>query len=269
MDKQYYKRTRGTRRWPQNGNTHRLTQNNTKKNIKLENARPLWNTWLLVQEIHLHSQQISTRNEQMPTRRASTWIDEQRKDYINLKGTKQRNCSKQLQTHNLPTNDVQNTDSTNKGKYFYSLKSRGLFPDEQKVCCKGSRGTAELLYIDQHSLNKSKTRRNNLAMAWIDNKKAYDMVPQSWILHCHKMFKISHKVINFIEKTMQTWRVELTAGGRSIAEVKIQRGIFQGDALSPLLFIIAMMPLNYLENPQLETQQIAREYQSANVHRWH
>ena len=25
--------------WPQNGNTHRLTQNNTKKNIKLENAR--------------------------------------------------------------------------------------------------------------------------------------------------------------------------------------------------------------------------------------
>ena len=43
---------------------------------------------------------------------------------------------------------------------------------------------------------------------------------------------------------MQTWKVELTAGGRSLAETKIQGGIFQGDALSPLLFIIAMMPLN-------------------------
>ena len=37
---------------------------------------------------------------------------------------------------------------------------------------------------------------------------------------------------------MKTWRVELTAGGRSLAEAKIQRGIFQGDALSPLLFIV-------------------------------
>ena len=51
-------------------------------------------------------------------------------------------------------------------------------------------------------------------------------------------------IIIIIEKTMQTWRVELTAGGKSLAEVKIQRGIFQEDALSPLLFVKAMMPLN-------------------------
>ena len=38
----------------------------------------------------------------------------------------------------------------------------------------------------------------------------------------------------------------LTARGRSIAQTKIQRGIFQGDAQSPLLFIIAMMPLNHI-----------------------
>ena len=62
---------------------------------------------------------------------------------------------------------------------IYSLTSRGLFPDEQKGCRKGFRDTAELLYIDQHILNESKTRRKNLTMAWIDNKKAYDMVPQS------------------------------------------------------------------------------------------
>ena len=87
-------------------------------------------------------------------------------------------------------------------KIYYSLTSRGLFPDEQKGCCKGSRSTAELFYIDQNFLDESKTRRKNLAMAWIDYN---DMVPQSWIIHCHKMYKISHEVINFTEKTMQTW----------------------------------------------------------------
>ena len=51
---------------------------------------------------------------------------------------------------------------------YYSLTSRGLFPVEQKECCKEHRGTAELLYIYQHILNESKTRRKNLAMAYIN-----------------------------------------------------------------------------------------------------
>ena len=60
------------------------------------------------------------------------------------------------------------------------------------------------------------------------------------------MYKIPDQVVQFIEKTMETWTVDLTAGEKSFAEVKIQRGIFQGDALSPLLFVIAMMPLSHI-----------------------
>ena len=64
-------------------------------------------------------------------------------------------------------------------------------------------------------------------MAWIDYKKAYDMVPYRWIINSLKMYKISDEVIKFIEQTMKTWRVELKAGGRRLAEAKIQRGIFK------------------------------------------
>ena len=153
-----------------------------------------------------------------------------------------------------------------------SLTSRGLFSDEKKGCCKESLVTAELLYIDQHILNESKTRRKNLAMAWIDYKKGYDMLPQRWILHCLKMYKISHEVTNFIEQTMKTWRVDLTAGGRSIAEIKIQSGIFQGDALSPFLFVIAMMPLNHILRKCAAGYTLSRsqeEDQPPNVHGWY
>ena len=79
-------------------------------------------------------------------------------------------------------------------KIYNSLIRRGLFPEEQKGCHKGIRGTGELLDIDQHITNESKTRRKTLVRAWIDYKRAYDMVSQSWILHCLKMFKISNEI---------------------------------------------------------------------------
>ena len=78
------------------------------------------------------------------------------------------------------------------------------------------------------------------------------------------MSKISDKVINSIDKTMKTWRVELTAGGRRLAEAKIQRGIFQGDALSPLLFLIAMMPLNHILRKCTAGYKLIRSQQKVN-----
>ena len=78
------------------------------------------------------------------------------------------------------------------------------------------------------------------------------------------MYKILHEVINFIEKTMETWRVELTAGGKSSAETKIQRGIFQGDAQSPLLFIIATMPLKHILRKCSAGYKLSRSQEKIN-----
>ena len=63
---------------------------------------------------------------------------------------------------------------------------------------------------------------------------------------------------------MQTWRVELTAGGRRLAEAKIQRGIFQGDTLSPLVFIIAMMPLNHILRKCKAGYKLSRSQKNSN-----
>ena len=60
------------------------------------------------------------------------------------------------------------------------------------------------------------------------------------------MCKISDKVIKLITEAMKKWKVELIAGGKTLTEVEIQGCIFLEDVLSPLLFVIAMMPFTYI-----------------------
>ena len=38
------------------------------------------------------------------------------------------------------------------------------------------------------------------------------MVPQSWIIDCLKIYKITDEIIKFIENTKENWGVKLTAG---------------------------------------------------------
>ena len=43
---------------------------------------------------------------------------------------------------------------------------------------------------------------------------------------------------------MNNWETELTESGKILGTVNIKRAIFQGDSLSPLLFIVTLIPLS-------------------------
>ena len=47
-------------------------------------------------------------------------------------------------------------------------------------------------------------------------------------------------------EVMKNWKMEFINRGKTLADVKILRSIFQKDALSPLLFLITMMPLSHI-----------------------
>ena len=50
-----------------------------------------------------------------------------------------------------------------------------------------------------------------------------------------------------MQSTMKNWRVELTSNNENLGEVKIKRGVFQEDSLTPLLFVIALIPLTQIQ----------------------
>ena len=125
------------------------------------------------------------------------------------------------------------------------LDQEKLLPEEQKGCRKGSRGTNDLVYIDRAVIKEVKSRNKNLAMAWIDYKKAYDTVPHSWII-CSDLFGPAENINSLLVNSMEKWKVMLYLGNSELVEVEIKRGIFQGDSLSPLVFVLVLIPLSLI-----------------------
>ncbi|MEO1255298.1 MAG: reverse transcriptase family protein, partial [Bacteroidota bacterium] len=128
-------------------------------------------------------------------------------------------------------------------RLYEYLEETHTIPYQQKGGRRKCRGTKDQLLIDKMIMKNSKRRKTNLSMAWIDYKKAFDMIPHSWLIECLEIYGADTDVIRFIKNTMPNWKTVLTSSGVELAEVNIKRGIFQGDSLSPLLFIIALIPM--------------------------
>ena len=80
----------------------------------------------------------------------------------------------------------------------------------------------------------------------MDYKKVYDVVPHSWISECLEMFESGNNVQDFLNNSIKSRNLDLNASGGKLGEVDIKRGIFQGNSLSPLLFVLCMVPLTWL-----------------------
>ena len=129
---------------------------------------------------------------------------------------------------------------------YQHLESKELLPEEQKGCRRDARGTKDQLLIDKTILKNCRRRLTGLGMAWIDFKKAFDMVPHSWIIKCMTIFGVASNVTKLLENSMKGWRTELSSGGVRLGDVNIRRGIFQGDSFTPLLFVLSLIPLTLL-----------------------
>ena len=70
-------------------------------------------------------------------------------------------------------------------------------------------------------------------MAWVNYKKAYDMVSHSWLLDVVEMMGVADNVRSLLEASMRNWKTELSADGKSLDVVNIKRGIFHGDSYLP------------------------------------
>ena len=59
-------------------------------------------------------------------------------------------------------------------------------------------------------------------------------------------FVWSSNIKSLLVNSMEKWKVMLCSGNSELGEVKIKRGIFQGDSLSALVFVLALIPLSLI-----------------------
>ena len=130
----------------------------TLKNIKLENARPSGIHYFWFKKLTSIQDRLALEmNRCLQRAQVPKWMIKGRTTLI------QRDWSKETAPNNyrpitwLPMMGKILTVQIME-EIYHSLTSHALFPEEQKEYCKGSRGTAELLYIDQ-ILNESRIWR--------------------------------------------------------------------------------------------------------------
>ena len=90
----------------------------------------------------------------------------------------------------------------------------------------------------------------NLRTVWLDYRNAFDSIPHSWLLHVLKLAKLPNHLLMAIRSLTKSWyrKLNLNGKGDSIVSnvIKIIAGIYQGDSLSVILFVLALNPLSHL-----------------------
>ena len=72
------------------------------------------------------------------------------------------------------------------------------------------------------------------------------MVPHSWLLKILELVGTARDITELLKRSMQSSRMVMFSGKNKLGKVNIRRGIFQGDSLSPLLFVVALIPVTII-----------------------
>jgi hypothetical protein len=123
-----------------------------------------------------------------------------------------------------------------------------VLPEEQKAMRKGKRGCLDAIVIDEAIAAEAKLHRKSLSVAWIDYRKAFDMVPHTWLRKVLKAINAPKVVRTIVDSLIPMWQTHIelqTAEGLARIPIRLKRGLFQGDSLSPLLFCLCVAPLSH------------------------
>ena len=121
------------------------------------------------------------------------------------------------------------------------VENRELLAENQLGTVRMVQGAKEQALLD---LAINKEYGNGLKTAWIDVKKAFDSVDHIYLIKCLEKYNFPLWILNFLKDIISKWKLSIRSGSEEILNKSVERGILQGDSLSPLLFVLCIDPLS-------------------------
>lgn len=119
--------------------------------------------------------------------------------------------------------------------------SSNIFINEFQFCHPG-----RLIHENVHTLNllieRAKSKGTNLHAAFLDCSKAFDYVSHDYLIEILKERKCGENFLKFISCFLKGTS-KIVFKNSTSDKIKIERGVPQGETLSPFLFILAIDPL--------------------------
>ncbi len=135
-------------------------------------------------------------------------------------------------------------------KLFHSIVAAWLEPalissgvistDIQKGFIMGVSGAVEHDLVLDALLSEAQRSRKKLSMVLVDLKNAFGSVPHSRIIWALKTYGVPNWVQQYVSNLYSRMFTQMTCKLWTTEFLQVQRGVLQGDTLSPLLFLLVM-----------------------------
>ena len=127
-------------------------------------------------------------------------------------------------------------------RWLFGSVERSILEYEQRGV-RTSQGCKEAVLENVASNVMKKTENDDVIELYYDFQKAYDNVNHAFLEELLDVYKFPLGVQMLIIQMMNRWKIRLSYGAKEVGEVRLENGIIQGDAFSPLLFVLMIDPL--------------------------
>ena len=134
-----------------------------------------------------------------------------------------------------------NTDYKILTSTITTIVKRSLPPwaiPKEQMAREGVWGTVHGLLADKAvSLVARRNGRKHYS-AWIDFAKAYDSISHWQLRRLIRALPVHDSVVNTMVSLTRRWSVRVSVGRTHTNPIYVRRGVYQGDSISPLLFVL-------------------------------